>query len=359
MVLRAQAATSSPDASTLRQCLHFGDPQQVAYAASLAGSKADLSLLAELPAILGARSLPQNEEGRRATEVILDTLIQQHVSTPLSVIESVSFEYPAQAAVLITRLPFPEAVPTLLRWSSLGDARGSFSRVPTGDANGIRLARVAVSVLASNPKATIAAEPAGAPNFVGNLVSASELSLAVEVFPPDQPHGGLPGGLLSCRDYDDVFHPEPAPLAMLGWPPVYTYRLQEEYSSPQPESISIPGEDGLIVRRILADHPDPGCFRVKPLDQDIRHRAIASWLGLKPGEMKWQPLELPGIAWTDQKAYEAQLGAITNSAFKRLRATTHALEQKGLLNHWDAGIVTPRLTVQVLCRISPCPIASD
>jgi hypothetical protein len=353
VVSLAQEATSSPDASLLRVWLNGSDPRKIAIAASLAGSRTDAVLLDVLPAILARHSIPQSGDGRQATEVVLDTVIQHHIPVPLHVLESIAESYPAQAAVLITRLPFAETVPTLLRWYGRGDANSTYLPVAAGHANGILLARVAVSILASDPKATLAAEPRGMADFVGNLVNASQLDLDVEIFYPNEVHGGMPGGTWSCSGYADA---DQAQVVEAGWPPVYAYRLQEVYSAPQPDAISIPGREGLIVRRIPEDLPGPGCFRIRPLDQYMRHQVIASLLDLKPREMAWQPVEMPGIAWTDQASYETQLGAITNSAFRRLRATTHALEQRGLLTHREAGVSTPRVVVRIICRVNPCPI---
>jgi hypothetical protein len=72
--------------------------------------------------------------------------------------------------------------------------------------------------------------------------------------------------------------------------------------------------------------------------------------------MRWQPVELFTIRWTDNDAYQRELGKIVAAEHTELQATIEELRQRGLLTEYETTSVTPRLIVTVQCDISPCPI---
>ena len=115
--------------SLLLQWFHGQDPRLVAWASDFARRRHDDIVIREMPAWLeGYVNLPLRKdspqlpsEQYRAASAVLDTLIQEKVQVPVTTIEAVAESFPAQAAVLISRLPIDQSRETLGEWSMSKD----------------------------------------------------------------------------------------------------------------------------------------------------------------------------------------------------------------------------------------------
>jgi hypothetical protein len=316
------------NSTILQQWLHSGDPRLVAWAADFARRTHDSEVVQQMPALLEHWTTPPLE--RDAIIAVLDTLIQENAHVPISGVQAAAEFFPAQAAILISRLPISESRPTLYSW---------FAGVAGGWSSPL-LARIASMMLAKDPE----------PGFVANVLAGCEENLTVSVIP-----GGVGGGIGygssgMCGDFGSGANPP-------GWPEVYTYYLRElsnQYSSPL---IELDG-DRIDFWRIKENAGWRSCSgsEVEALSPVTRHRLVAHWLGVPDKEMSWQPTKQASIVWTDKAAYERELGAIVEAERKKLHETVETLRQRGLLSESQGEPQEPRLVVTIKCDIKPCPL---
>src|SRR4051812_14912376 len=128
----------------LGQWLHSSDPRLIAWAADFARTRHDVDVLNDMPALLEHWMIPQPDNfdrgqvnQRRALLAVLDALIQEKVTVPISAIRTVVGTFPSQTAILISRLPLDTSRYTLDNWFN-GAAPGFGGRV---------LARIAAMML--------------------------------------------------------------------------------------------------------------------------------------------------------------------------------------------------------------------
>ncbi len=347
-LLLAQEPLSTPetpvDYGTLHQRLHSNDPRLVAWAADFARRTHDTKIVAEMPALLEHWNIPYAYDGgesqaaqRRAVAAVLDTLIQVNAQVPIPAITAVAEFFPAQATILIARLPLSESRATLDDWTL----------ELTGGGSGRILARVASMMLAKDPGRSRSFWNQEQMGFVASVIAASEMELRITVS-SDSSVRGL-GGTGGCGDFIG------RALAP-GWPQVYIYDLVEnDPQAPAPIVVDLDG-DRIASRRFEENRPWGSCNGVEGLDPSTRHRLIAHWLGVQEKDMSWQPVEGFTIMWTDKAAYQRRLGEITEAQREKLHATVEALRQRGLLTDGEAAAVSPRLIVTVQCEIDPCPL---
>jgi hypothetical protein len=257
---------------------------------------------------------------------LLDALIEENVRVPIAAIDAVAENFPAQAIVLIGRLPLSESRGTLNDWTY----------ETTGKWSGRLLARVASMMLAKEPDK----------DFVGRVVEASEEDLQVGV---RSEYLGMSGtGMGSCGDSlgrDRV----------KGWAEVYGYELVENESANNSVVVDLDG-DRIEFRRREVDDGWGTCNGVGWLDAATRHRLIAHWLGVANLDMEWQATMHVVIVWTSLAAYHERLGEVVEEQREKLRATVEALCQKGLMTEDPAWTTMPRLVVTIRCDMVPCPL---
>ena len=347
-ILPAQEPLITPetpvDTVRLDQWLHSGDPRLVAWAASFARRTHETKIVAEMPALLEHWIIPQAYGGdefkvvqRLAVAAVLDTLIQENSQVPIPAITAVAQVFPAQAAILIARLPLSESRGTLDDWTS--DATGSWS--------GPTLARVASMMLSKDPGRSRSFWNHEQMGFVASVIAASEMELRITVS-----SGSSVRGLVGTGTCGDSIARELAP----GWPQIYIYDLVENDLQARGSVVVDLDGDRLASRRFEENRPWGSCDGVEWLDPSTRHRLIAHWLGIQEKDMSWQPVEGFAIVWTDKAAYEQRLGEITEVQREKLHATVEALRHRGLLTEGEAATVAPRLIVSVQCEIEPCPL---
>jgi hypothetical protein len=338
------APATAVNYGVLHEWLHSGDPRLIAWAADFALRTHDTRIVAEMSALLEHWTVPQalgGDESQaaqvRAVAAVLDTLIQEEVQVPIPAIDAIAGSFPAQATILIGRLPLSESRVTLQDWTY-----GA-----TGTWTGRTLARIASMLLAKDPRPSRGIWNRNDLGFVASVVAASEEELQITVVSAKTQHEGYGSG--TCGDYGA------SPVAP-GWPQVYAYDLVE--NDPQASAPIVVDLDGdrIVSRRFEENRPWGSCYGVQWLDPSTRHRLIAHWLGVQEKEMSWQPVEGFTIVWTDKAAYRQQLGEIIEAQRKKLHATVEALGQRGLMTDGETATVAPRLIVDVQCEIKPCPL---
>lgn len=322
------------NSAMLHQWLESGDPRLIAWAADFAQRTHDPAALAEMANLIEHWNAPQfssNGESqaaqRRAAVAVLDALIRENTQVSILAINAIAETFPAQALILISRMPLSQSRETLDGWTW---------RATEGPA-GLLLARVASMMLAREP----------GPSLVARVVAASEEHLQVSIISGD---GGGIGGSSACGDsLGTSLSP--------GWPQVYRYELSE--NNPNANSAPVVDLDGdrIDVLRVEENAGWGSCGeQVERLDPATRHRLIAHWLGVRDAEMSWQPVEQLSIVWKNKADYEAQLGAAVEAHRRKLRETVEILQKRGLLKDESAQSLTPRLVVSISCDIKPCPL---
>jgi hypothetical protein len=349
-VLAIQQITSETQVNyaILHQWLHSDDPPLVAWAADFARRTHNAKLDSEMPALLERWVVPKafgdndtEVAQRRAITAVLDTLIQEKTGVPIPAINAIAESFPAQASILISRLPLSESRSTLQDWTY-----GA-----TGTWTGRVLARLASMMLAKDPGLNpvfFSDHDHGPVSFVASVVAASEEELQITVTTTNEVTEGTATG--ACGDFM-------ARAIAPGWPQVYTYDLVEnDPRATAPIVVDLDG-DRIVYRRFEENRPWGSCYAVRWLDPSTRHRLIAHWLGVPENKMSWQPAQNFTIKWTDMAAYQQKLGEIIETERKRLQATVKDLHQRGLLTASEADVVAPKLVVNVECEIKPCPLA--
>jgi hypothetical protein len=337
----AITAEMQVDTATLQRWLHSGDPRLVAWAADFARRNHDTQILEEMPSRLEEWPIPLGFstgelQAVSAAHAVLDALIQEDARVPVSTIAAIAPRFPAQAAILISRLPLSESRSTLGDWT-LNNG---------GNWTSGTLARIASMMLAKDPelKGAASRESFG---VVARTVADSENKLQIMLRPAGV--GGGSGGSALCGD---SFETEP----FGGWPRVYVYGLVENDSRTGAVSVVELDGDRIAAQRLDENAGWGSCYGVKPLDSVARHRLIAFWLGVRVVDMSWQPVETFTIVWSDRASYDAELGRIVEGQREKLKATVQTLQRDGYLTESAASGLTPRLVVTVTCEIDPCPL---
>ena len=338
LAVSAQQQVISPEtpvnSAMLHQWLQSGDPRLIAWAADFAQRTHDPAALAEMAKLIERWTTPQfsgtNEAQsaqRRAAIAVLDALIRENTEVSILAIIAIAETFPAQALILVSRMPLSQSRETLDGWTW---------RATEGPA-GLLLARVASMMLATEPE----------PSLVARVVAASEEHLQVSIISGD---GGGIGGSSACGDsLGTSLSP--------GWPQVYRYELLENDPNTHASPVVELDGDRIDVLRIEENAGWGSCGdQVERLDPATRHRLIAHWLGVRDSEMSWQPVEQLSIVWKNKADYEAQLGAAVEAHRQKLRETVEMLHKRGLLTDDSAQSLTPRLVVSISCDIKPCPL---
>ncbi len=336
----AQETVITPDtpvnSGLLRQWLHSGDPRLIAWAADFAGRTHDAGVIGEMPALLEHWTMPpmngdsaQAAAERRAVLAVLDTLIQQNASVPVSAIKAVAERFPTQAAILIGRVPLDEARSTLDGWTY------GYATTRTG---GGMLARVASMILAKDPKG----------DFVAGVVAASEEDLKIVVS-----SGESRQVIRIVGPCADAFGHTASP----GWPQVYTYMPVENDSRAKgPLVVDLDG-DRITTMRLEENSGWGSCYGVQALTPATRHRLIAHWLGVSDGNVPWNVSQSVTVTWSNEAAYEKQVGAIVAEERRKFRETAERLRELGLLHgQGEVDKAMPRLEVTIACDLKPCPL---
>jgi|GEM_PF-1418535 len=345
-VLVAQEPVITPDMSvdsaTLHQWLHSKDPRLIAWAATFASKNHDATIVAEMPEWLENWPMPSTYDdatwptgqkrslAARPVLAVLDTLIQDKAQVPISTINAITSSFPTQAAILISRLPLSESRDTLDFWMLWGDPISI---------------RLSAMLFAKDPsESAVLWGREGELGFVAGIVADAEVEVRITLASNSAPRPL--SGSSACGDSEGR-------QVATGWPQVYAYELVENAPNPTGPLVVDVGGDRMATIRYLENTGGGTCYYPQPLNAYTRHRLIAYWLGVKPQEMAWQPIETSTIRWTGKAAYQEQLGKIVEHERQKLSATVDSLRQKGVLT---GPSVPPKLVVTIQCEMTPCPL---
>jgi hypothetical protein len=269
---------------------------------------------------------------RRAVLALLDTLVQENAQVPVPLIRSVSEEFPAQALLLVQRVPREAAKSTLLEWT--------FGRNNT------------ISDTRSRAAAMILAEGRD-PSFIYQVLQGVVQHVTIRVVPPGEGIGGT--GSVSCGDSGVL--PPPS-----DWPIIYTYGLYEEHgqvTKRDSDSMSVVrlGEHSIEAYRYEENRGSGGCISPQS-DASMRHELIAYWIGVRPIEMEWQPEQNLTLEWSTVSEYKKELGTFLEEDRAKMSETRLSLQKRGLLDEQMIDASFPQISLRFECDIDPCPLAN-
>ena len=346
LVLTAQILAQEPvvtpdmsvDTASLHRWLHSGDPRLIAWAADFARRRHDGKILAEIPVLLEHWSMPPMAGGyeeqaaqRRAILALLDCLIQENVQVPLPIVEATADEFPAQALLLIQRIPLKSSQSTLMNWVFQRDAPITSTR-----------SRAAAMILAKNPD----------PEFVYRVLSALVQHVTVRVIPRGTGFG-FGSGSTSCGD---SFGLPPTP----GWPVVYAYYLVQRGGSEKEESSDAIPIVQIGTHRMEASRYEEnrgwGECTTPQSEADFRQELVAYWLGIEPNKMLWQSEQTFDVVWTTRPAYERDLGAYIEDDRIKMSQTLRKLLDRQLIDEKMIDGSFPQISIKIECDVTPCPL---
>ena len=327
------------DTATLDNWLHSGNPRLIAWAADFARRRHDGKILADIPPLLQHWSMPPLAGGyeeqaaqRRAVLALLDCIIQENVKAPLPVIEAIAQEFPAQAVLLIQRIPLKSSQSTLMDWTFQHDAPISGGR-----------SQAAAMILAATPDS----------DFVYHVLGGLVQHVTIRIIPRGSGFG-YGSGSTSCGD---SFGLPPTP----GWPVVYTYHLEQRDGSSRNESSNtIPivkiGNRKMEALRYEENRGWGECTTPQS-DASFRHELVAYWLGIEPEKMTWQPDQTFDVVWTTRSAYEREVGAQIEEDRVKMSRTLQQLLNRRLIDEKMIDGSFPQISIRIECDVTPCPLA--
>jgi hypothetical protein len=255
---------------------------------------------------------------RAAMSALLDALIQRDITVPEDTIGYLKSSFPAQAAILASRLPIATATPLLMRWYGEGQSVNSY-----------RLDRIAAMLLAKAPP----------PHFAATVLTASEEQLQIFVVAKGAGSGGTGFGSGACGDgVGGQIKP--------GWPEASFYLLEENNRSADSLLIES-GGDRITWRRISSNRGWGSCFYIHPLNAETRHHLLAEMLGISDKSMPWPTQQRIDITWENKEQFQRELGAAIDTEDAKLRQTAEDLHSRNLLTAEESKETIPKLVVTI------------
>ena len=320
----------SPDEDVVEGWLRSGDARVEAWGAVWALREWDRALLTELTGMAGrweplARNTTAESDGQRllqrltavemdrrdAMAAVLDGVIQMKGEMPAEVVERFAGDFPAQAVVLLARMPARDRTAVLLRMFREGSPE---------------LRRAAASMLALSP-------PAG---FAGELLRGTTVRVKVWVSLPGDERMG--SGSSSCCGAGA------GERTAEGWPEVGQYRLEDA-----PETVGAAAGQAVIpgVRPIAAVRSMGRHFEVRSsgcgfwLSDSVRVDLLAEMLQRKPSAMALKAIAEENLVVANEGEYRRQLAAVVAERERQFGEVTRALAARGFLSEEeleDAGM---------------------
>jgi hypothetical protein len=300
--------------------LDSGDPRLVAWGAYFSTLNGDPSGDATMVEILdrwaaaGDQRDELSETQQDAFAAILDALIQHHRTVAPETLALLAAKFPAQAAILASRLPLDEAMPLLQNWY----AERKTDRQPA-------LARIAAMMLSKAPP----------PGFAASVLAETSETVRISVVDPGVGVGGGGGGGYGLGG--SIFRRQ-------GWPPVYGYLIEEHAQATGQPLVVEAGGDRITYRRT----PDAvSVASVRPLDDETRQHLLLEMLGGDRSALQWKTQQQISLEWDGPANYLSEVGNLVDEEESKLRDTVDAFYVDGLLTPEEAGKVRPSLLVNV------------
>ncbi|HWG21570.1 MAG TPA: hypothetical protein VG225_13655 [Terracidiphilus sp.] len=275
----------------------------------------------------------ENNDAYDAMTVVLDALIQRKATPSPAAALAVAHAFPDQALILASRLRPEDAEPILLQWYQEGHGlnRARFER--DGESR-LLLSRVAAMFLARDYPDLVAA----------SLLADTRAELAVSVTDPGS--AGVDRCFFEC-DPPPPCRRETVDEGQNGWPPVFTYSLEENdpFIERRSGMLIYAGADTITWRRVPAEVYQDDCFIPRPLTPVTRYRLLADMLHVRTTAIPWAPQMNLTLPWTADQRFLQDLAEQVGAEEARLRSTVQAFFDKGLLTRSQLATIRPRLSV--------------
>jgi hypothetical protein len=277
----------------------------------------------------------ENTDSYDAMTVVLDALIQRQATPSPAAVLAVAHAFPDQALLLASRLQPEDGEPILQRWYQEGHRldRPHFER--DGESR-LLLSRVAAMFLARDYPDVAAA----------SLLADTRAELLVSVTDPASP--GVDRCFFEC-DPPLPCRPETVDYVQNGWPPVFTYALEENdpYIERRSGILIYAGGDTVTWRRVPRQVHLDDCFIPRPLTPVTRYRLLADMLHVRITAIPWAPQMNLTLPWTGDEHFLHDLSEQVHAEEALLRSTVQAFFDKGLLTRTQLETIRPRLSVEL------------
>jgi hypothetical protein len=317
---------SKPDAELILKWLGSNNPRLVAWGAYFARESNEQAAVAPMVQLVERWAPPDKDKDTEGQEKLdamaeaLDALIVVGWKPSLTALQAIESSFPAQTAVLASRLSNAEMLPLLQSWYA---RRKGFHFLPA-------LPRIAAMRLAAGPP----------PGFAASVLAETEVSLSVSVRTTDDLKRiwwDTSSG--NCGQFEYASRPD--------WPPIFRYGLLEQY---QPTTLMLVVEfagDRITYARSSHDSGWGSCYEPRGLNDEIWYHLIAGMLGVDKKELPWQRKKSISIDWSSDKQYLSEFLtqiALEDAAFQ---STVNGLYAKGFLTKEEARSIRPELSITV------------
>jgi hypothetical protein len=134
-----------------------------------------------------------------------------------------------------------------------------------------------------------------------------------------------------------------------GWPPVFTYSLEENdpYGERRSGMLIYAGGDAITWRRVPVEVHQDDCFVPRPLTPVTRHRLLAEMLHVRLAAIPWAAQANLVVPWTANERFLRDLSDQVSEEESRMQGTVRAFFDKGLLTKSQLETTRPRLSIVI------------
>lgn len=327
---QAMLEKKTPSEKAIVQLLDSDDPREVAWGAHYARIKerpaTDAALLTAAerwqPLDRSSRPYlrltPEQSDQLDGMAAVLDALIRLRVAVPAVILRGLANDFPADVAILISRLPAADAQ----------DAEVAFFRKLA--ANGYALQYVSAALLAQSP-------PDG---FAAELLAGIEVHANVYIRMPGEPETGWGISAGDCMGFGLDKRD--------GWPIFSSYALTFTRS----EHALLVLKDPQPVYAVASDssrYIDSSCGG-PTLSAWERRKLVASMLRIKPEEIPWETGLSRTIEYRSAQQVDAELRALIEEEQRKYRITADQLVEAGLIP--EQGLEESLPVLDLRCHIA-------
>jgi hypothetical protein len=269
---------------------------------------------------------PEQVDRLDAMTAVLDAVILLDGRISAQGLLKLQGDFPAQTAVLLSRMPAPEVELTLLAMFHDADPQHGARR------------HVAAELLAREQK-----PPAG---FVASLMRGADMEgdVMVQVPVPSKPGSSFGSGS-SCDADIAVEHPQPS-----DWPQVGQYSLRTYIEAKNATSYPIAGRIQAARIEGARTKSYPTCWHIGDLNTQARLQIVAELLGRSEIDLVIHPIEKTTIVATGTTEYERKLREFVAQEEEKFSVVEKQLQRVGLVTADEIalGEVKPRLHLTII-----------
>ncbi|HTJ30186.1 MAG TPA: hypothetical protein VL346_06785 [Acidobacteriaceae bacterium] len=320
----------TPRASEVERLIQSDDPREMAWGAHYAEIKESPVTDAALLIAAGGwkpwdrssrpyvRLSPEQLDLQDGMAAVLDALIRLHLAVPPETLYGLADDFPADVAILISRLPEEDAQ----------EAELAFFR--SRPANGYSLQYVSAALLAKSP-------PEG---FAAELLAGIEVPANVYIRMPDEPGVGMGMSTGDCMGFGLEKRD--------GWPVFSSYAISYTKSQHALQILNAP-EPVYATISDSSRYIDSSCGG-PALGAGERRKLLAYMLRIKPEEIEWQTGLSRTIYYHSPQQVDAELRALIEEEQRKYRVTAGQLVEAGLMT--EAQIEESFPVLDLRCHFS-------